>query len=179
MGKEKELQEGLERLSSRPKVFFTAKVVDVDDNKMTITIDDDIKVYDVRLKSIVDNKQVSIVVIPEVNSSVLVGRISKSDYFVSKVNEIKEIRILFDGGLSVILDKNGIVINEGSFGGLIKIEELVNKLNALEDKLKTHQHLYIPYPSGSPGSPVLTTKDPANVVVKTKVKDLENDKIQH
>ena len=58
-----------------------------------------------------------------------------------------------------------IVFREGNNGGLINISELTEKLNGLvanvqqlQDDFKTHQHDYIPYPSGSAGPPAPTTR---------------------
>jgi hypothetical protein len=76
--------------------------------------------------------------------------------------------------------------NGGDNGGLVKIEKLIERINRLEDKLKNHQHAYIPYPSGSPGPPVLTTPassaappDVTLVFNNTTKQELEDEKITH
>jgi len=183
MGKEKELEEGLKKLSKAEDAFFLAKVISIDDDKFTLDIDvDDFEIYDVRLKSIIDSEQVSIIVIPEKGSSVMVGRQAKNVFFVIKVNEIKAVKILFKDGLKTVLDKDGIVINDGQFGGLIKVAELVNKINSLENTVnslitsyKAHTHTA---PSGGTGTPLPpVTVGLLNPI--TKINDLENTKVKH
>jgi hypothetical protein len=76
-----------------------------------------------------------------------------------------------------------IVLNEGSYGGLIKISELLNKLNAVENKVNTliqkyntHTHPGVS-PGGSSTAPTLQTE--TGVLTVTKKEDIENPKVKH
>jgi hypothetical protein len=175
---ERKLLEGLRYLNKKPDQFVTAKVLEVDESAQTIKADDQFEIYDIRLKSIIDNKEASIIVIPKKSSYVILGRI-ETQYFVLKVNEIAKILIVLEGGLKIEMKNDSIIINDGKLGGLIKIDDLVSKINNLEDRLKSHQHLYIPYPGGVAGTPVKTVRDIGNAFVNTRKSELENDKIKH
>lgn len=182
MDNEKKLLEGFKKLSKEQMSggYIMAIVKEVNNDSYTITASDDGFEYtDVQLKSIVDNEQLSIIIVPEIDSSVIISELNKSTHFVVKVNEIKELKIMFKDGLNVVLNKDNLVINEGDFGGLIKIDELLKKVNRLEDSLKSHQHLYIPYPSGVAATPVPSTAHPQNTFVNTKRSEIENTKVTH
>lgn len=65
--------------------------------------------------------------------------------------------------------------NDGLNGGLIIIQNLVNKINAIENKMTNHQHYY-----ELSGVPTLTTTaGTQEITPTTTVEDLENDKITH
>ena len=94
------------------------------------------------------------------------------------------------GSTKISADNSGRVkFNDGDFGGLIKIGDLTNKLNSLVNKVdsltssfKNHQHQYIPYPGGSPATPVPTTGFPgANLTSPQQFdkSDYENANITH
>lgn len=183
MTADKQLEEALRTHGLRfaKEINLVAKVDKINnDDTIDVSIDD-FEIYDVRLKSIVDGEETSVVLVPEEGSSVIISRIATSEtgWYVSKVDDLKEIKILFKNGLKIYLNKDGVVINEGNNGGLILIQKLIDKINRLENNLKSHQHLYIPYPGGSPATPIPTTKDPANAFINTTVNDIENPKIKH
>ena len=181
MGTDEQLLDALLKLKQQSASFMLAKIKDVDTDNYTVTatIDDDFELYNVRLKSVVDDVQHSIIQVPKAGSTVILGVLNKSDFFVAKISEVESIQMSFKGGLSVVLDSDGVVMNGGDNGGLIMIDKLLAKINRLEDKLKTHQHLYIPYPGGVPGLPVPSTKHPGNVFINTTKKDIEDKKITH
>lgn len=183
MGSENDLQEALDKFFDRKSkdIFTLAKVTKINKDDTVDVEVDGFEMYDISLKSIIDEKDSSVVLVPEVGSDVLIGRIAKSDtgLFVSKVNDLKEIKIHFKEGLKAVLNKDSFVIDDGKNGGLILIEELLKKVNRLESNLKSHQHLYIPYPGGVPAATVPTTKSPSNAFVNTTRKDIENQKVKH
>ena len=84
---------------------------------------DDKIIPDVRLNCSSDASH-GIVVVPKVGSAVLVTSIADDDNFVAQFSEIDKITIVAN---------TEIVINGGSLGGLIKIEELKNNLKSLKD----------------------------------------------
>lgn len=161
--------------NSMPLVCDFGKVTRVDETTFLCEIDIEGKspVGDVRLfcgDYNSDAKGGGIVVIPEVGSQVLVIFFSKTVAFMLQCSKAKK-----------------IVFNGGELGGLVKIEELIKKINQLEDKLKNHQHGYIPYPGGvaSP-TPVATT--PATTAVppdmtlqfeNTKQEEIEDENVKH
>lgn len=65
--------------------------------------------------------------------------------------------------------------NNGLNGGMVIVQNLVNRLNNIENKLSTHQHSYV-----SPGGTVTTTTAGTQEISPvTAVSDLENDKVKH
>lgn len=161
--------------SSLPLVCDFGEVTSVDEKTFLCDIDIEGKspVYDVRLfcgDYNTDAKGGGIVVIPEVGAQVLVIFFSTTVAFMLQCSKAKK-----------------IVFNGGELGGLVKIEELIKKINQLEDKLKNHQHGYIPYPGGSAGpNPVLTISAtgavPPDVTLQfenTKKEDIEDKNVIH
>jgi hypothetical protein len=122
---------------------------------------------DVELKGVRLQTEVSAGVLlkPAVDSFVVVVPIADFEFVVVMYSAIDEIQLL-----------------DGSFGGLVKVSELVDKVNALEDQvndlLTALQGVTIPLaPSGSyPFAPLFTSFTP---LTPTTVSDLENDKITH
>ncbi len=121
--------------------------------------------HDVRLNAIEDNINNPITIIPKQGSKVLVGIIenNESEAFVLQYSEI-----------------DFVILRGDTHGGLIKINDLVNKLNTVENAINqlvqdfnTHTHTA---PSGATSSPIPTST--VNII-NTQVSDLENDKVKH
>ena len=112
------------------------------------------------------------------DSFVIVSRISNSnDLFISMMSEI--------GGIALDVDGD-IIINGGKNDGIVIVGKLLEKINQLEDKLKSHQHGYIPYPGGVAATPVSTTSAyallPPDLTLQfpnTQQSEIENKKITH
>jgi len=104
-------------------------------------------------------------IIPKNNSTVLVTLINKTTGYVAMVSEVDEIHL------------NGI--NED---GLVKVNDLVTKLNNLENKVNTiiatfNAHTHV---ASSFGSPTTTPPSPVVGTLTLTVKiDLENIKVLH
>lgn len=184
------------------------KVLEVDAVKNTCKVDPiDAKgasIPGVRLKAIIDAKP-GIIPIPTVGSTVLVSIINNDPEFafVSKYSEIDSYQISLKGGNTTLeMTAEGITLNGGAYGGLIKIEALVNKINAIEQELsdltadyKQHTHGFSTAtvtgtaPPGTGGGPITAGKvtgetDPpapayTDTQLSTTVEDLENNKITH
>jgi hypothetical protein len=144
-------------------------------------------IYGVRLNAIDDSLESFVTVYPKSGSSVIVGVIEnlETEAVVLRCSEVEKVKLKI-GQQTLLIDENGFVFNEGKLGALVKIESLVERINRVEDKLKSHQHAYIPYPNGTAGAPVLTTPasaaaPPNNtlVFVNTKVADIGDSKLKH
>jgi len=92
--------------------------------QVTRVMDDKI-IPDVRLNCSSDSSH-GIVITPKIGSAVLVTSISEDDNFVSQFSEIEKISIVAD---------TDIEINGGSFGGLVKIEELKTQLGKVTARI--------------------------------------------
>ena len=80
-----------------------------------IPLNGDADIINVRLMANIDN---GFLLIPEVNSIVVVSFLSDSSAYVSLVSKVSEVNL-----------------NGKNFDGLVKVQELTDKLNALENKL--------------------------------------------
>ena len=97
----------------------------------------------------------------------------------------KCVRIDVGEETSAELTKDGVVMNGGSFGGLIKIQELTDKVNELVDKFNNHTHTVdagIALTAGSysgvttaPGS----AQSPTGKAMKLNKADYEDEKVKH
>ena len=101
-----------------------------------------------------------VLIIPAVGSYVIVGRLTGDAGYIAMVSDADSIQLL-----------------DGSYGGLIKIDDLVNSLNALE---KYTRDMTIAYDAHTHGGsvPVPALPAPAGVPDTSKA-TLENDLITH
>lgn len=172
--KHRQLKESLRQylgLNKRSDSMFFAKVESVQESTCSVEFAG-MEITGVSLCATIDNNVNNLIIRPKIGSDVLIADLSGGDLRVLVVIQYTEI--------------DNISINGGKLGGLIKIEELVKRITQIEDKLKNHQHAYIPYPGGSPGGPVATTSArqaiPPDLTLEfenTKREDIEDTKILH
>lgn len=133
-----------------------------------------IDLFDVNLKSIIDNDN-GLVLFPKVNSKVLVCLIDN--------NPKNAFVVAFDELEKVTMKVESFIINDGDNKGLVKLTKLVEKVNALENLLNnvltTLKATTIPLaPSGSyPFAPLFAAYN--NITPITTESDLENTKVKH
>jgi len=126
------------------------------------TLDTEVDLYDVRLQAATSN---GILMKPKVNSIVVVTPITDFEYVVIMFSDIDEITLL-----------------DGSFGGLVKVNELTEKVNNLEgqvnDLLTALQSITIPLaPSGTyPFAPLFASFTP---LTPTQADEISNELITH
>ena len=111
-----------------------------------------------------------LLITPVIDSVVIATFLSKDTAFISIYSEIESIKLRGD-----------------QFGGLVKVEELTNKISALETKLndlitKYNSHIHITTATvalGPPGVifPVTTAETP--IAPTTQRADLENIEVKH
>lgn len=135
-------------------------------------IDDSAKLQKVRLQAI-GGQSVGFVLVPKVGSYVIVTFIDKVNGFISSTTELKEI----------FIDTDLVTFNGGSNDGLVNVNDLVTKLNNLENTLNTfmnttyNTHTHI---SAAPGSPTAVPVPLNTTTLTPTVKaDLEDTKITH
>lgn len=141
-------------------------VKSVDSTKRTCVcspVNGDSDLHGVLLQA-VDSGTAGIVITPKVNSFVVVTFISKELAYIALTAECDKIEVM----------SGEIIFNDGSKGGLAVVSSIAEKLNILEQRMLTHQHL-----CASPGSP--TVVDPATnpTISQTQASELENTAIKH
>jgi hypothetical protein len=116
----KELRDALKTLT-KPNNDGYSKVCTVESVDLTkrtcycIPINEDADITEVRLMANIDN---GFLLIPEVDSIVVVSFLSDSSAYVSLVSKVSEVHL-----------------NGTNYDGLVKVQELTDKLNNLENKL--------------------------------------------
>lgn len=101
--------------------------------------------------------------IPKVGSDVMITFMNKATGYVALCTEVDK----------VIIDCDNIVFNEGNNGGLIIVSELLKKINRLEERMLTHQHIS---PAGPTTPDSATTNQPFQ---PTTIDEITNNKIKH
>lgn len=117
-----------------------------------------------------------LVVFPTVGSTVKVAFSTRTDPFVIQWSEIDEVQIYIAaaaGGNATIYDiKQGAQqFNDGSYGGMVIVMNLISKINRLEEAINT---LVLPVSGATAGPPSTPPCIPVTVQA-----DLENTLITH
>lgn len=146
-----------------------AKVISVDKDKGTCDVHletDDIDLYGVKLSA--DGSNSGILIVPKVDTYVVVSTIHNdgNQNYLALVGEVDE-----------------IIMRGGSLGGLVKVQDLTDKLNALEKDLNSLKQVFTAWqPVAQDGGAALKAAAATwsgDQITETKKEDLENDKIKH
>ncbi len=165
--------------------WATVDAVDPDNALLTATgLEDGLPFDDVLIGIGSDG----VLAIPKVGSKVLIALLENSNTNAAVVmtESLESYRIKLDNGKYLVLAKEGeILINGDGFGGMVKVGELVQRLNRVEKALNqltsefnAHTHPSPPAPS----NPVVTSAPsvPSSVKVSlTKRNQLENKTVNH
>lgn len=153
--------------------------VDTDANTCTvlkITGNEEINIPNVLLQASVDD---GIVCMPAVGSDVVVMFSQYVSPFVMLCSKIDTYLIVANDS-SIELDGDKISLNDGSYGGLVKVVDLVSKLNALEDKVNSIIAAFNDHIHPVSGSSTTPTGTPVTGTLTPTVRaDLENTLVVH
>jgi len=146
------------------KYAFVGTVKTVTGNLITVTaLTGGGEYSDIRLQAHPGN---GILIIPSVGSYVIVGRMTGNSGYVAMTSAADSIQLL-----------------DGSYGGLIKIDDLVTKINNLEQDLNTLKSNFtgwVVVPNdGGLALKTATTTWSGNTITETVNADLENTDITH
>lgn len=148
----------------------------VDHSERTIDatpLNGDAQIFNVRLQSEI-NSNIGLCIFPVIGSVVIVTFMNKLTGFVSTFSEID--KILID-------TTNEVIFDGGSNGGLVKVTELTNKINVLENDINTLKTLlsaWVPVPTDGGASLKATLSTYFSQTITPTIKtDIENDKIKH
>ena len=165
-----ELRRAFQQKYGEKPVTILGTIAAVDENSKTCNIDDDgFMMYGIRLQS-VTNAAAGILKVPKIGAQALAVKIEDGDGFM-----------LLD-----CAEYDKIIFNGGTNGGLINIQSLVNKINAIENDLNSLKTVFkttwIP-PTLSPDSGAALKAAAATwagqTISKTQPKDLEDKTITH
>lgn len=117
-----------------------ATVQDIDESEWTCTLlDDELEIPGVRLKTIVGENK-GIVKIPKVGTYVLAILDEDTNEWVVMMAEEYDRILVIVGSSTIEMTDGSILVNGGNLGGMVKIAELTNKLNALVNSYNNHTH---------------------------------------
>lgn len=181
-----QIVQGIEKLGKgknpHANVIIEAKVKSVSNDNLVLCEANSLDIPDVQLRPIVDGANKAVLVIPKVNSYVLIGSIEgRQEYIVLKVEEAEKILVKVGNMTFDILD-TVIKLNGDTHGGLTKIQALTTKINNIENKvnaiLSALQAVVIPLaPSGTyPFAPLFSA---ITALTNTLQSDIENTKVKH
>lgn len=153
--------------------FHVCNVDSVDGSKCDVTpLSGVAPMKQVRLNADIGS-DIGIVITPKKDTNVLVCELNKADAFVAMYSEIDQITVKI-GNSSALIKDGEISFNGGNFGGLVKVQELVNKINALELAMDTHVHGGV-----TPGISATGVATPLKFPVQTQKAEIENTKVKH
>jgi hypothetical protein len=120
-------------------------------------------IYDVRLQAELEGTT-GVCLVPKVGSMVVVTFMSKHNGYIALCSKVEK----------VIIDCDSIVFNGGENGGLVIVQKLLEKINRLEERMLTHQHISTA-PTNPTGPDAITNKP----FLPTTLSDITNPKIKH
>lgn len=74
------------------------------------------------------------ILVPSIGSTVIIAMTNKNDYFVVQFSDIDKVRITI-GQFEILMTENELLLGDGSYNGLVKVSDLVTKLNNLENRV--------------------------------------------
>lgn len=153
--------------------YINARVISVNESERIcscIAIDGHTE-YDLPVVKLMPDIEDGILVIPEEDSTVKVIFSQNIEPFVAQFSNIKKY---------VIFASEKIELQGSEFGGMVKVEELTNKLNNIENQLNqillTLKSIVVPTPTPYPFAPLFLG---VQNLQPTEIGDLENKAVQH
>lgn len=129
--------------------------------------------------------KVGLVQFPRVGSYVLVAfSADGSCGFVTLCEDVESVEVVINDKTtaSIVVSEQGVVMNDGTLGGLVKVEELTNRINLIEkdiNKLKDALKNWTPVPhDGGAALKTASTAWAASKLTETKRSDYENEKVK-
>ena len=167
-------------------LLLTAKVESVDANNGTCVVSvGSLRLTDVRLRSVINTNASKLLITPAKGSYVTIIDLS-GELRATEVIGYSEIETLdIETSNDINIRCNGtITFNEGDNHGIVKVEKVAEKIQALENdinKLKQAFSLWMPvvYDGGAALKAAATAWAEKTIQPTTKYSDLENDKIKH
>lgn len=136
-----EIEQGLKRMLQGDVVVYTGTVVSVDEDEWTchVKMANGFEIADAHLKAFKEQPNGS-VDIPVIGSDVHLLNIGRPDWLVIAVEEIEKTVLIAKtelkveaAGAKLLMNKDGIVMNGGSNGAMVKIKELEDNLKSLKE----------------------------------------------
>lgn len=159
----------------------TVQNIDEDKRLCEIKVNDDLTLFNCRLNAILSNYQDRLLIVPKDKSAVAFLTVdgNLTDPIIITYSEIDKV-LLKTGDTEINISDEKIEINGGENNGIVKIQELTDKLNDLVNWCKNHTHSGVitsvtGQATGTSGNSGAPTSSPADF----DKSDYEDDKITH
>lgn len=163
-----EIRQAFEKKYGAKPVTVLGTVAAVDESAKTCDIDDDgLVMYGIRLQCVTDAAG-GILCVPKKGAAALVVQIEGGDGWM----------------LADCAEYEKIIINGGVNGGLIKINDLINRLNVLEKSLNDLKQVFsttwvVAPQDGGAALKSAAAKWAADTITETKAEDIEDSTVKH
>ncbi len=162
MGTESDIKKAIRGIvGGRGPLLWVGQVLSVDGDTCSVNIED-ITIEGVRLRSVTDGSEEGLMIVPKVNSYVVVADIGKE-------NLANMVVVAFG-------DIDGVSIKGGKNGGLVNIETLKRWMANVERDLNTLKTLLSTTPVAGNGAPLGAVFNPTTQSVES---DIEDETINH
>lgn len=186
---DREIQDSIEKLAGthlKDEVFFThcsVDSVDLSTRSCDVTAISGSAVGAITGVQLMTEIDDGFLLVPTVGSNVLVGYSKRLVPFIAQFSQIDQVLII-TGNTSLGIKDGSVQFNDGSYGGLIQIQQLITKLNNLENLVndlttKFNSHTHVLTLSSGTGTAAPTTTMESKTLITTKQSDLENTLITH
>lgn len=170
-----------------PTQVVPGTVAEVDENKFVIDVDpvdDGARYNDVRLRSVIDDKDYGVIVIPEKGANVLIGIIHNNDnapYLIS-ADKIRKL-IIKTKSCQMMFEADGTIkFNDGKNGGLAITPTLISELNKTNAVVNAIKNLLLTWlPVSQDGGAALKAAAAATLPPLSvgDFSNIENKKVKH
>ncbi|MDR3350355.1 MAG: hypothetical protein LBN98_01740 [Prevotellaceae bacterium] len=184
-GKIKEKIQAIAGAGSQRVVIFPAQVKEITGNTCSVVIDE-LLITGVRLRAVINDNAEQLLITPKIGSYVLVTDLSGGNYrnlAVISYSEVTAVNITI-GSMKATINADGITFNDGTLGGLVKLQELKDNLDSLKEYVEAiHNALpsalsAIGVGSAANGGTGATSYQGAMAGKAIQIKDMENDKVK-
>lgn len=127
-------------------------------------------------------KKLTVSLMADVSDGLLLVPTNGSTVIIAWSDHMLPYVAMFSDLQDVYLDATGIItMNQGTLGGLVKVRDLVTKLNTIENKLNQmiasyNAHVHPDPVSGTTGTPTVPI---TGTLTPTQVVDIENPNVTH
>ena len=162
-----------------------AEVISVEETTCSVRIiTTDEVINNVRLRATIDGGEDGVLIRPALKSFVFVARANghKHICYVSQFTEIESLYVKNSSGRTFSID-DILALNGNNLGGLIKIQNMVSKMNNLEKAFNNHILKYNLHVHGGvvtgTGSSLVPAALDTQQLIETQKSEIENTKVKH
>lgn len=166
-------------------IVYYGQVDSVDESSLTCSVrttnaGGELILTKVRLTASVDDGEI---LIPDIDSEVIVISTNTNGRYLVKTSALSKWSVIIDKNNSLDASSSGFIFNDGNNGGLIKINDLVSQLNAVENKVNTIIAAIAAAPIAPTDGGAAFKASVAGAIqpplVPTQVIQLENNNVKH